>query len=303
MKAIVTGGAGFIGSHLVDALIERGDEVLIIDNFSTGKRENINPQARLFECDITDAKEIEKAFRNGADAVFHLAALPRVPFSFEEPLLTNRANLDGTLNVIALAARYKIKRLIFSSSSSVYGDQTAFPLREDMKIDVLSPYALQKYAAEKYCRLLSGTGACPPAVSLRYFNVYGPRQSDGDAYATVIGIFLKNAKLGRVSTIYGDGKQSRAFTHVSDVVRANILAAQSAKIIGGEALNIGATKSYTLNEVAKIIGGRYEYGPPRQGDVRHSLADITRAKELLGWEPAIDLPEGIAELKTLYNIV
>lgn len=303
MRAIVTGGAGFIGSNLVDYLVARGDEVIIVDNLSTGKIENLNRSAEFYRCDISDYKHTGQAFRRGADVVFHLAALPRVSFSFKEPYLTDQVNHIGTLKVLALATKYKIGRMVFSSSSSIYGNQIVFPLKEDMKIDVLSPYALQKYSAEKYCCFLSGVGDCPAVVSLRYFNVYGPRQSDDDACATVIGIFLKSAREGRTSIIHGDGKQSRAFTHVADVVRANILAAESKTIIGGEVINIGSTKSYTINQVAQMIGGEYVHESPRKGDVRHSLADITKAKKLLGWEPAIDLPEGIVELKRLYNVV
>ncbi len=303
MRAIVTGGAGFIGSHLVDYLILRGDEVIVIDDLSTGRIENLNRQAEFYRCDISDCARAGPAFWRGADIVFHLAALPRVPFSFKEPYLTDRVNHVGTLNVLALATSYKIKRMIFSSSSSVYGDQTTFPLKEDMKIDVLSPYALQKYSAEKYCVFLSGVGGCPRTVSLRYFNVYGPRQSDESDYSAVIGIFLKNAREGRISSIYGDGEQSRAFVHVADVVRANILAAESENIVGGEVINIGSTKSYTVNQVAGMIGGKYIYRLPRQGDIRRTETDITKAKELLGWEPKIDLQGGIAELKTLYEII
>lgn len=302
MKAIVTGGAGFIGSILVDYLITRGDQVVVVDDLSTGKIENLNRGAGFYLRDISDYKRAEPAFWGGADVVFHLAALPRVPFSFKEPFLTNRVNLGGTLNVIALATKYKIKRLVFSSSSSIYGNQTVFPLKEDMKIDVLSPYALQKYAAEKYCQFLSGVDGCPATVSLRYFNVYGPRQSDGDAYSTAIGIFLKNAREGRVSPIYGDGEQSRAFVHVADVAIANVLAAESKNIVGGEVINIGSPKSYTINQVTRMIGGEYIHKSPRQGDVRRTEADITKAKKLLGWESAIDLPDGIAELKKLCGI-
>ncbi len=297
MRAIVTGGAGFIGSNLVDYLVARGDKVAVVDNLSTGRIENLNRIAEFYQLDISDYKSTGRAFRRGADVVFHLAALPRVPFSFKEPYLTDQVNHVGTLNVLALATKYKIRRLVFSSSSSVYGNQTVMPLKEDMKIDVLSPYALQKYAAEKYCCFLSGMGDCPATVSLRYFNVYGPRQSDNDTYATVIGIFLKNAHDGRTSVIHGDGEQGRAFTHVADVVRANILAAESKTIIGGEVINIGSTKSYTINQVAGMIGGNYKYGPARRGDVKYSSADITKAKELLNWEPTIDLLEGIAQLK------
>lgn len=312
MRAIVTGGAGFIGSHLVDALIARGDEVIVIDNLSTGKKENVNPKAKLFNRNICSYDAIEGILESckNVDYVFHLAALPRVPYSIDHPIATNAVNINGTLNVIAMAVKLNVKRLIYSSSSSIYGNQPVSSLREDMPANPLSPYALQKFAAEKYCQML-----CEPkkpnrlnsVVCLRYFNVYGPRQSDSDSYSSVIGIFLKNAREGRVSVIHGDGEQSRAFVHVTDVVMANVLAAESKKIVGGEIINIGSPKSYTINQVARMIGGGYVHESPRKGDVRHTEADITKAKELLGWEPKVSLLEGIAELKTelkkLYEIV
>ncbi len=334
MKIIVTGGAGFIGSHLVDALIARGDEVLVIDNLFTGKeaelwkarnndekqklrieikrlkeekRAKLNPLAKLFEFDIQNPniKTNFKDFGN-VDYVFHLAALPRVPFSFHYPVQTNNVNINGTLNIIALAVLVNAKRLIYSSSSSIYGDQLVLPLKEDMPVNPLSPYALQKFAGERYCQIL-----CQPekpnrlngAICLRYFNVYGPRQPANDSYSAVIGIFLKNNKARIDSTIDGDGEQTRDFTWVEDVVRANILAAESDRVGNGEVINIGGGKSYSINYIARMIGGSYEHGPARPGDPRNTLADISKAKELLGWEPRVSLEEGIAELKKIYGFV
>ncbi|MBI2635387.1 MAG: NAD-dependent epimerase/dehydratase family protein [Parcubacteria group bacterium] len=301
MRMIVTGGAGFIGSHLVDALIERGDEVLVIDNFSTGKRENVNPRAEVFQSDISRSMGVgyfnfKPAFSRyqSVDFVFHLAALPKVQYSLSHPKETNNANIDGTLNVIALAIKLNAKRLIYSSSSSIYGNQSILPLKEDMPVDPLSPYALQKFAAERYCQMLFKKTVC-----LRYFNVYGSRQSSGDSYSAVIGTFLRNSKMGAISTIYGDGEQTRDFTWVGDVVRANILAAESAKVGNGEIINIGGGKNYSVNQLAKMIGGLYHYQPARKGESRHTLADISKARELLYWEPTVDLPKGIAELKRL----
>lgn len=304
VKVIVTGGAGFIGSHLVDALIERGDEVIVVDNFSTGKRENVNLKAELIEFDICHSS-VKSVFKNceNIDYVFHLAALPRVPFSFHYPVETNDVNIRGTLNVIALTVLVNAKRLIYSSSSSIYGNQPILPLGEDMAVNPLSPYALQKFAGEKYCQLL-----CEPnkpnrlngAVCLRYFNVYGPRQSESTA---VVGIFLENRKQGRCSIINGDGEQTRDFTWVSDVARANILAAESDKVGNGEVINIGGGKNYSINQLARMIGGAYEHGPARPGDLLNTLASITKAKELLDWEPAVSLPEGIAKLKKIYGLI
>jgi UDP-glucose 4-epimerase len=328
MKAIVTGGAGFIGSHLVDALVARGDEVLVVDNLWTGKelelcsaktsaekralraeigkragikRKNLNPGARLFKFDIQNPN-IRTSFNgwNEVDYIFHLAALPRVEFSFHQPILTNDVNINGTLNIIALAVLVNARRLIFSSSSSVYGGNLFLPLREDMPVNPLSPYALQKYAGEQYCRML-----CQPekqnrlngAVCLRYFNVYGPRQPLDDAYSVAIPIFLENKKTGTTSTIFGDGEQTRDFTWVKDVIRANILAAESDKVGDGEVINIGSGQNYSINQLAEMIGGDYKYAPARAGDPRNTLADITKAKKLLDWEPSVSLPTGIAQLK------
>lgn len=302
MKVIVTGGAGFIGSHLVDALIERDDEVFVIDNFSTGKKENVNPKAMLFEFDIRRIylKYIFQIFK-GIDYIFHLAALPRVQYSVDHPIETNAVNINGTLNVIALAVLLDVKRLIYSSSSSIYGNQPVLPLREDMPANPLSPYALQKFAAERYCQMLCNPGnirRLNGAVCLRYFNVYGPRQSDCDSYSSVIGTFLKNKKAGAASVIYG-GSQTRDFTWVGDVVKANILAAESDKVICGEVINIGGGANYSIDQLSEMIGGSYIHKPAKAGEPLHTLADISKARALLGWEPAITLEEGITELKKL----
>lgn len=301
MKAIVTGGAGFIGSHLVDALIERGNEVLVIDNLSTGKRENINPRAMLVELDIRnlDVKSIIKhRYFQNVDFVFHLAALPKVQYSIDHPKETNDVNITGTLNISAIAVLLNAKRLVYSSSSSIYGNQPVLPLKEDMPVNPLSPYALQKFAGERYCQILCKS----VAVCLRYFNVYGPRQSDGDSYSAVIGTFLKNRKMGATSVIYGDGEQTRDFTWVDDVVRANILAAESDKVGHGEVINIGGGRNYSINQLAEMIGGSYDYKPERCGESRHTFADISKAKNFLGWEPKFTLEEGIAKLKKIYGL-
>lgn len=305
MRSIVTGGAGFIGSHLVSALADRGDEVLVIDNLSTGKKENIDHRAKLVQWDIRyiNFHHVIPIFKS-ADYVFHLAALPKVQYSFEHPEETNMVNVNGTLNIIALAAALNVKRLIYSSSSSIYGNQPVLPLREDMPVNPLSPYALQKFVGERYCQMLCNLNKpddLQSAVCLRYFNVYGLRQSDGDAYSSAIGIFMKNKKAGATSVVYG-GRQTRDFTWVGDVVRANILAAESDKVGKGEVINIGGGKSYSILQLAEMIGGTYIRKPQRLGEPMNTLADISKAKNLLNWEPAVALPEGIAKLKELHGL-
>src|SRR3989338_3683345 len=236
-RVIVTGGAGFIGSNLVDALIERGFDVHIIDNLSGGKKENINKKAKFHLLDIVDLKSIKPIFR-GADYVFHLAALPRVQYSIENPAITNKANVDVTLNVLIASHESRVKKVIYSASSSAYGDQKIMPLKENMLASPKSPYGLQKYLCELYCRTWSQVYGLP-TVSLRYFNVYGPRNNPDGAYALVIAKFLKQRIEGKPMTITGDGKQTRDFTNVKDVVSANILAMESKKVGRGEVMNIG----------------------------------------------------------------
>ena len=298
-KVVVTGGAGFIGSNLADALIERGWEVHIIDNLSGGKKENINPKADFHQVDIIDLEKIKPIF-NGAEYVFHLAALPRVQYSIEHPDETNLVNVQGTLNVLIAAAEAKVKKFIYSASSSAYGDQMKMPLTEDMTAMPKSPYGLQKYIGELYCRLWSEIYELP-TVSLRYFNVYGPRQNAEGAYALVIAKFLRQLQNGEAMTITGDGEQTRDFTHVRDVVRANILAAESDKVGMGEVINIGAGHNHSVNEIAALIGGPTVNIPARL-EPRDTLADNSRARELLGWEPREDLAKAIEELKQLMGL-
>lgn len=298
-KAVVVGGAGFIGSNLTDALIERGFSVEVIDNLSGGKKENVNEKAKLHVVDICNLKDIEPIIK-GADYVFHLAALPRVQFSIEYPKETHEANITGTLNVLLAAKNGGVKRVVYSASSSAYGDQTKMPLVEDMKPNPISPYALHKYVGELYAKLFYDVYQLP-TVSLRYFNVYGPKLNPDGAYALVIGKFLKQRKNGEKLTITGDGKQTRDFTHVSDVVNANILAAESDKVGKGEVINIGAGNNHSVNELAELIGGEVEYIAPRL-EPKNTLADNKKAKELLGWEPKIALKDGILALKKEFEI-
>jgi UDP-glucose 4-epimerase len=298
-KIIVTGGAGFIGSNLVDALIKKGHQVLIIDNLSTGKKEYLNPQARFFEADVQDFEKIQPLFE-GVDFVFHEAALPRVPLSVEKPKETNDLNVGGTINVLLAAQKAKVKKIIYAASSSAYGNKAVLPLKEDMPCLPVSPYGLQKYIGELYCKMFYDIYGLP-TVSLRYFNVYGPRQPKEGAYMPVIGLFLSQKAKGQSLTITEDGEQTRDWTHVADVVKANILAMASNKVGKGEVINIGGGKNYSVNKVAQLIGGKVTYIPPRLGDVRHTLADITKAKTLLNWQPEIKLEEGIKQLLQAEN--
>ena len=295
-KILISGGAGFIGSHLVDAMVEKGHEVFVIDNLSTGKKENINPKAKFFNLDLRNFEKIKPAFE-GVDFVFHLAALPRVPLSVAKPRETNEINVTATLNALVAAKDAKVKRFIYSSSSSAYGTDNDLPLKESMTASPISPYALQKYVGELYCRIFSSDLYNLPTVSLRYFNVYGPRQVEEGSYVPIMGLFLTQKKKGLPLTITEDGEQTRDFTHVSDVVNANILAMESTKVGKGEVINIGAGKNCTVNKIAELVGGETKYIPARPGDIRDTLADIGLAKELLGWEPKTTLEDGISQLK------
>ena len=283
-KVVVTGGAGFIGTHLCDALRKEGYEVVSVD-IKTGD-------------DVRDTKKMQRLFA-GAEFVFHLAALPRVQYSIEHPQETHDTNVNGTLNVLLAAKEAGVKKVIYSASSSAYGDTALMPLHEGLPVHPISPYALQKYTGELYCRLWSEVYGLP-TVSLRYFNVYGPGASAEGACALVIAKFLQQRMDGSPMTVTGDGAQTRDFTHVRDVVRANLLAAQSA-VCKGEVINIGAGKNASVNTIAELIGGPVEHVAARL-EPHDTLADNTLAKKLLGWEPQVTLQQGIAELKKLVNI-
>jgi len=292
-KYLVTGGAGFIGSNLVDELIKLGNEVIVLDNLSTGKKENINPKAKFIKADIRNLEEIRPAFE-GIDGVFHLAAMPRVQFSIENPAETNEINVNGVLNVLIASRDAKVKKVVYSASCSVYGNTEVLPTHENIKPNPISPYGLQKYIGEEYCRLFSLIYGLK-TVSLRYFNVYGWRMADSGAYLTVIKVFLNQKAAGEPLTITNDGNQTRDFIHIRDVARANILAMQSLSIGKGEAINIGAGKNYSVNQIADLIGGERKYIEPRI-EPKHTLADISLAKKLLNWEPREKLEEAIKEL-------
>ncbi|MES2223967.1 MAG: NAD-dependent epimerase/dehydratase family protein [Patescibacteria group bacterium] len=293
-KYLVTGGAGFIGSNAVDALLNEGHEVHVIDNLSGGSESNINPKAIFHKADIRNLEEIKPLFV-GIDGVFHFAALPRVQYSIEHPIETNEVNINGTQNVLIAAQLAGVKRVVYSASSSAYGDQPIMPLQETMLPRPLSPYGMQKYVGEHICRIWSAIYGIE-TVSLRYFNVYGPRQSSEGAYALVIARFLKQQKDGLKMTITGDGLQTRDFTHVRDVVRANMLAMESDKVGKGEVVNIGAGNNKSVLEIAKLIGGEYEFIPARI-EPKNTLADNSKARELLGWIPQENFEKGVEELK------
>jgi len=299
MKILVTGGAGFIGSHLVDKLIEKGHKVVVIDNLSTGKKENLNPKADFHNLDICDFEKIKPLFK-GIDFVFHLAAIPRVPISVKDPVGTSKVNILGTINIFKAAIDAKVKRIVFFSSSSVYGNQEKLPLKEDMEPRPISPYALQKLIGEQFAKLFTKLYGIP-IISLRYFNVYGPRIDFNSDYSLVIGKFLRQKADSKPLTIFGDGEQTRGFCYIDDVVEATILAMGSEKLKGGEVVNISSGESYSINYLANLIGGEKQYLPPREGDVLHTKADITLAKSLLNWQPRVSFEEGIEKTRRWFQ--
>jgi nucleoside-diphosphate-sugar epimerase len=296
---LVTGGAGFVGSNLVDELLARDLKVRVIDSFATGSRKNLNPRAELIEADIRDGAAIRPAFE-GVDCVFHTAALPRIPLSLAQPVETHMTNVVGTLNVLIAARDAKVRRLVYSGSSSVYGDQAVIPMVETMTAHPLNPYALQKYVGEQYTRMFHGLYGME-TLSLRYFNVYGPRMASEGAYVTVISAFMAARKRGEPMQIHGDGEQTRDFTHVSDIVVANILAMDS-PTADGRAINIGYGRNVSVNRIAELIGGPRVAVENRKADMRDTLADTTEASRVLGWRPRVSVEEGIRELIAAENI-
>lgn len=291
---LVTGGAGFIGSHLVDRLLADGHKVRIIDNLSTGRRDRINPGAEFIEADLTNLEAIRPHFE-GIDGVFHVAALPRIPFSIEHPIESAEANIFATLKVLVAARDAGVKRVVYSASSSAYGEQPTLPLEPSMPPNPLNPYALQKFVGEKFAEQFARFYGMQ-TVSLRYFNVYGPRMADDGAYVTVIAILKRQRKAGESLTVQGDGEQTRDFTHVTDIVRANVQAMHSEKVGQGECLNVGSGERHSINEIAAIIGGPVVHMEGRKGEARDSLADISLTKKLLDWEPTVKFHEGLASL-------
>ena len=291
MQTLVTGGAGFIGSHLVDKIIEKGHSVRVIDDLSTGKKENLNSTAEFIEADICDFEKIKPLFK-GADVVFHLAAIPRMLVSVEDPVSTSKVNILGTVNVFKASKDNDVKKVVFASSSSIYGSQKHDALKEEMKPNPLNPYGLQKLVGEQFAQMFFSLYQLP-VISLRFFNVYGSRLEFNSDYSLVLGKFLKLKQEGKPLTIYGDGEQTRGFCYVLDTVRAAILAAENNNLKGNEIINIGSETSQSVNYLAKLIGGEKEFLPPRPGDPLHTKADISRAKELLNWQPEISFEQGV----------
>jgi len=295
-KVLVTGGAGFIGSNLVDALLEKKVEVVIIDNLSTGNKNNINKKATFLENDLSSMSAPELIdVLSDIDIVFHLAALARVQPSIEDPLPYNNANVTATLNLLNACVKTNVKRVVYSASSSCYGNSSKVPQRETDSINPLSPYGLQKYISELYCRLYSDIYNLD-TVSLRYFNVYGERMSLSGAYCLVTGIFARQMKAGKPLTITNDGNQKRDFTYVGDVVKANILAAEYDQKLNGEVFNIGNGNNVSINEVADMFGGLKTYGENRL-EPFETLADNSKAKKILKWQPKGNLSKWIKKYK------
>jgi len=306
-KYLVTGGAGFIGSNIAEALVKRGYAVKVIDNLLTGKRENISSfldKIEFIEGDIRDYDVCKRALE-GVDFVLHQAALPSVPRSIEDPLLTTEINIKGTLNILLASREAKVKGFVFASSSSVYGDDPNLPKKEDTVGNPLSPYAISKLAGEKYCRVFSQIFGLS-TVCLRYFNIFGPRQDPSSQYAAVVPNFITRMLKGESPTIFGDGEQSRDFTYVSNVVEANILASK-AQGVSGEVFNIACGERTTVNSLASKLNEILKteispsYDEPRPGDVRHSFADISEARKMLKYESLVPFGKGLEETIRWYR--
>lgn len=299
-KIVITGGAGFIGSHLGHALVAAGYAVHAVDNLSGGKREDVPHGASFHEVDVLDTAALLEVVRD-AHGVFHLAALPRVPFSFDHPRASHEANIDGTFSVLLAARDGRARRVIYAASSSSYGEQPVLPFTEDMRPNPLSLYALQKLVGEEYARLFA-TNYGLDVLSLRFFNVYGPRMRPDGGYALAVPRFLELTKQGEACPVTGDGEQTRDFTHVRDVVRACIAALESDTTWRGDVINIAAGRPVSVNRLVELIGGRREFIPKRHADLTDTFGDVTKAAALLGWRPEISLEEGIAELRAEYGL-
>ena len=298
---VVTGGAGFIGSHLVERLVADGHTVRVVDNLETGSRRNlrdVEDAIEFVEADVCNRDEMDRVMA-GADFCLHQAAIPSVPRSVEEPLETNRASVDGTLSVLLAAKEAGVRRVVYAASSSAYGDSLTLPKVESMIADPISPYAVAKLTGEYYCRAFFRVYGLE-TVSLRYFNIFGPRQDPKSPYAGVIPIFMTALSERRPPTIFGDGEQTRDFTYVANAVDANLRACH-AEGVSGKVLNIARGESVTVNELFRLLRGimnvdiEPSYEPPRTGDVLHSVADIARARDLLGYTPSVGLREGLEE--------
>lgn len=305
---LITGIAGFIGSSLAHALVKRGEQVRGIDNFATGKRENIadiQSQLDFRQADLLDLDAVHCACR-GADYILHQAAIPSVPKSVQDPLGNNRANVDGTVNLLMAARDAKVKRVIFAASSSAYGDTTTLPKREDMPPDPISPYAVAKLASEYYMLSFHRCYGLE-TICLRYFNIFGPRQDPSSPYSGVLAKFITQMLAGEQPTIFGDGAQSRDFTYIDNAVEANLLACEAPTEAVGKVLNVATGRRFDLNQTFQILKkltdyrGNVKYGPERGGDVKHSLADISRAEKYLGYKPTVDFESGLKRTVAWYR--
>jgi nucleoside-diphosphate-sugar epimerase len=313
MCVLVTGGSGFIGSHLSEALLQRGAKVRVLDNLTTGHRANLGHMLErregqgnfaFVEGDLTDRATVQEAVK-GVDYVFHQAALPSVQRSVEDPMTANLVNVEGTLNILVAARDARVKRVVYASSSSVYGDSPRLPKVEHMATNPVSPYAASKLAAEAYCRAFTRVYGLE-TVSLRYFNVFGPRQDPYSLYAAVLPRFIEAILGNRRPLIYGDGTQSRDFTYIENVVQANLLALEAVGV-AGEVFNIACGEGVNLNAVLQSLAAcsgqpvEPEYHPPRAGDIKHSLADISKAERMLGYRPAVPFREGLERTFTFFR--
>jgi len=303
---LVTGGAGFIGSHLVEELVRRGERVRVVDNFATGKRQNLAhvPSAEIVEGDLADLDVARRAVA-GMDYVLHQAAIPSVPRSVEDPITSNRANIDASLNVLVAARDARVKRLVYAGSSSAYGDTPTLPKIETMPTAPLSPYALQKLVAEQYCRMFTTLYGLE-TVTIRYFNVFGPRQDPSSPYSGVISLFISALCERRQPTIFGDGEHTRDFTYVANVVDG-VLRACTAEGASGEVINVATGARISLNSlfnnIRDLVGAQVspKYAPPRAGDVKDSQADISKARRILGYQPIVTFEEGLARTVAWYR--
>ncbi len=311
-KFLITGGAGFIGSNIADRLLEQGHSVRVIDNFLTGKRENLSKalnsqRFELIEGDIRNLDTVRRACE-GIDFVLHEAAIPSVPRSIDDPIATNEVNINGTLNVLKASYENKVKRVVYAASSSAYGDTAVLPKKEDMNPSPLSPYAVSKLTGEYYCRVFTSVYGLE-TVSLRYFNIFGPRQDPNSTYAAVVPRFITALLKGESPTVYGDGEQSRDFTYIENVIHANINACYAPPAAAGRVLNIACGTRFTLNTVLRKLEEIFDkkanpkYLPPKKGDVKHSQADITNAANYLQYKIEVDFETGLRRTVDYFALI